>query len=207
MIEGTTGYELFLPAVSAAVASKKKDSDQLSEPELRSVVAVTFRDAVVQFMQDSLLYRTSIPIDLYTDVKRYDIIPPEGFLVADVTRFEKNKVNIPKLNNDQESIWLECCPTRDIQNAFYAVVALTAKRSMNCLFDDSFLEKHYDVILANMFSRLTAMQNRTWRSLGSTLRYDREYSNKLAQAVRRDLNGGSILKVKTRRLSHDIYTR
>lgn len=202
MTNNKTGYELFLPAIAAAIASKKKDNEQLSEPELRSLVAVTFRDAVIEFMQDSLLYRISLPIDLYQDVKRYDIVPPEGFLVEDVVRFESNKTNVPKLNHNQHSIWLACCPTRDIHRAFYVVAALVAKRSKNCKFDDNFLERYYEVILANMFTKITAMQNRVWRSLGSTLRYRRDYINKLAQAKRRDLNGGDILRIKTRRLTH-----
>ena len=98
-----TGYELFLPAIATAIASKKKDSEQLSEPELRALVAVTFRDAAIDFAQDSLLYRVHIPIDLYNGVKRYDLIPPEGFMVEDVNRFESNKTKVPKLNHDQYS--------------------------------------------------------------------------------------------------------
>lgn len=199
-----TGYELFLPAVAAAIASKEKRSDQLTDPELKGVVRVTFRDAVVDFIQDSLLYRVSVPIDLYKDVKRYDIIPPDGFLVEDVVRFESNKTKVPKLNHDQESIWLYCCPTQDITQAFYAVLALMPMRRYNCKYDGEFLEKYYEVILAKMFVKLSAMQNRAWRSLGSTVRYERDYVNKLAKAKRRALNGGNTLKIATTRLSKNV---
>lgn len=202
-----TGYKLFLPAVAAAIAGKEKDERQLTEDELKAVVNVTFRDSAIDFMQDSLLYRESLPIDLYQDVKRYDIIPPNGFIVEDVIRFETNAVNVPKLNHDFKSIELFCEPTRDVDRAFYVVVALVPKRGSNCEFDDEFLERHYEAILANMFMRLSAMQGRVWRSLGQTLRYERSYMRELNQAKRRDLNGGGVLKLKTKRLSSNERTR
>lgn len=201
-----TGYELFLPAVAAAVASKKKGDRELSVPELKAVVAVTFRDAIVDFIQESLLYRVSISIDLYQGVKRYDIIAPEGFIVEDIIKFQTGVLKVPKLRQDLNSIELFCSPIKDTDRAFYAVLALTPKRASNCEFDDEFVEKHYEVILANMFMRLSTMQNRVWRSLGQSIRYERDYISRLNQAKRRDLNGGGILKLKTKRLSHNAFT-
>jgi len=195
------GYEFFLPAVSASIASKQKNDRQLNEGELKAVVAVTFRDAVVEFTRDSLLYRRSIPIDLYQDVKRYDLIPPNGYMVVDVVEFQENKVKIPFNTYDTKSIYLNCCPDKDIDQAFYVVLALVPKRGTNCKFDEEFIEEYYDVILANMMYRLMNMENREWRSLGAAREYRREYVVKMNQSKRRALNGGAVIKMKNRRLS------
>lgn len=198
----TVGYELFLPAVAAAIAGKQKDSDQLNQSELKAVVAVVFRDSVIEFMHDSLLYRVSVPVDLYRDVKRYDLIPPDGYIIEDVVRFDENKTKIPPHTHDTSSIYLTCCPKKDVDRAFYAVLALVPKRLGHaCEFDAEFLEKHYDVILANMMYRLMGMEQRRWRSRGAERQYRKEYTVKLNKARRRDLSGGAVVKIKTRRLS------
>ena len=91
MTKKTIGYEMFLPAIAAAIRGKEQTDDQLSESEFKQVVAIVYRDTVIQFMKDSWLYRVEIPIDLYQDVKRYDVIPPEGYIVEDIVSFKEHK--------------------------------------------------------------------------------------------------------------------
>lgn len=197
------GYELFLPAVAAAIAVKKKSDNQLTNPELKRVVGVTFRDAVIEFMKDSLLYRVEIPIDLYTDVKRYEFFAPDGYLIIDVVGFLAHNTKIPNNTHNNKQMTLVCCPTHDVEQAFFAEVALQPKRSTNCKFDEDFLEEYYDVILANMFSRLAGMYQRQWRSLGSARAYRLDYVRLLNKAKRRALSGGDVIKIKTRRLTEN----
>lgn len=197
----TKGYELFLPAIAAVAFPKKKSDDHLNEPEFVQVVAVTFRDAVTQFMKDSLLYRIEMPVDLYKDVKRYELTPPNGWLVEDVVGFKTYKTHIPDNSYDNENLWLTCCPTRDIEQAFYVELALIPKRSHNCKFDEDFLERYYDVIMANMMMRFSAMTERSWRSFGVMREHQREYKNKLGQAKRRSMNDGGKLYLKSKRIS------
>lgn len=198
------GYELFLPAVAAAIGAKEKSDDQLTNPELRRVVKVTFRDAVIKFMRDSLLYRIELPIDLYTDVRRYDLIPPDNYLIVDVIGFNEHKTTIPPNNFNNKSITLNCCPVKDVERAFFAEVALQPMRSHNCEFDIEFLEMYYDAILANMFFRLTSMPQRQWRLLGASRAYQRDYIIELNKAKRRALAGGDAIKIRTKRLSEYV---
>lgn len=201
------GYELFLPAVAAAIASKEKDDDQLNSNELKSLVAGVFRDAVIKFMKDSELYRMEVPIDLYQGEKRYDIIAPDGYLIQDVKSFKEYNTKVPKHLLDDESITLTCCPLKSVDKAFYAEIAIFPKRSNSCKFDEDFLERHYDVILDYMFMRLYAMPKRVWTSLGLIQSYKRDYLNGVAKARRQALSGGSLIKIKTKRLTEYAPSR
>lgn len=198
------GYELFLPAVANAIANKEKDDDQLSKPELKQLVAGVFRDAVIKFMKDSELYRFEVPIDLYINVKNYDIIAPDDYIIQRVITFKEHKTKIPKHLLTDESFTLVCCPIKSVEHAFFAEIAVFPKRRLSCKFDENFLERHYDVILDYMFSRLYAMTQRTWTTLTLVPGYKRDYQHGVNKAVRRALSGGEIIKISTRRLSsHD----
>lgn len=202
------GYELFLADVSSAVYPKKQKDDQLTESEFKQVVAGVFLGSVIRFMKDSYLFRAELPIDLYQDVKRYDIIPPRGFLVEDVVSLQEHKVNIPAHSHSLKEIILVCCPIKDVHSAFFVEVALSPKRSSGmCEFDEDFLEMHYDAILENMLMRLARMTARTWRSLGSVDSYKREYLKYLNKDKRQALNGGGIIRLHTRRLSANGSSR
>jgi len=198
------GYELFLPAIAAAIYGKKKNDNQVNQTELKKIVALTFRDAMIRTMKDTKLYREEIPIDLYEGVNRYDIIPSDGFLIESVMELKAHKFKIPKNTYSEHSIELTCCPKRDVSSAFFIEVALIAKRSGPCEFDEDFVEKYYDMILANMFSRLSAMGQQMWRSLGAAQDYRREYDNLVGDAKRQALSSGSPLKLQIRRLSNNV---
>lgn len=203
MTTNTIGYELFVPAIAAIAFPKKKREDQLNEGEFKQLVAVTFRDSIIEFMKDSLLYTVDIPIDVYKDVDTYDIIPPTGYVIEDVKSFLTNKVNIPKYILNGHSLILSCKPTKDIYSAFYIRLAVSPKRSSGiCEFDEDFIEQYYDVILCNMKMKFADMTVRNWRSFGSVDRHRRDYNNKLNKVRRQSLNSGGLLKLKSRRLSN-----
>ena len=196
------GYELFLRAAAEALYGKESSDSQVTQSEFKDIVAGTFIDAVAQFMKDSLLYTIEVPIDLYANNKRYDLFAPEGYLIEDVVELKENKTVIPSHCKDLKSITLTCCPKKDIEKAFYAVLALSVKRSAAiCEFDCDFIERYYDAILANMFKRFAAMGQRDWKSLGSVSRLERDYMNYLNDASRQALNGGEKVKLHTRRMT------
>ena len=201
----SVGYELFLPAITAAVRTKEeqdKNYTQLTDTEFRSIVALTFRDAFIQFCKDSLLYRTELPIDLYEDVKRYDLIPPDGFYIESVTRTLDGKAKVPPHCSSIEDLTLTCCPKKDITTAFYVEVALSPKRTIGkCEFEERFVDKYYDAILSNMFMRLSKQTARQWASLGATENYKRDYRNFVNDAKRQHLAGGALIKMHFRRMS------
>jgi len=199
MTNQVAGYELFLPAVSSALYAKKSSDDQLSELEFKQLVEIGFRDAVRQFTKDTLLYRITIPIDVYEGTQRYDIIPPEGWLVEAVVRLRNSKINIPDRNVTYEEVRLLCCPDKDVYGAFFVEVAVSPKRLNGpCEFDCEFLERHYDAILANMMKRFYDQEERTWKNVGKSDRKLREYKTLRNQAKRRRLSSDGPIKLKTR---------
>lgn len=199
------GYELFLPAITAAVRTKEeqdKNYTQLTDSEFKSIVAITFRDSAIQFMKDSHLYRVELPIDLYEDVKRYDLVPPDGFRIESVTKVLDGKAKVPPHCTSLKDVMLTCCPKRDIPTAFYVEVALSPKRAAGkCQFDEDFVDEYYDAILANMYMRLSKQTARQWASLGATETYKRDYQNHTNDAKRRALAGGALIKMHFRRMS------
>lgn len=195
-------YNLFLPAVAAALRGKDKKDSQVSESEFRQIVAVTFRDSMIQFTQDSLLYRVELPIDVFKGVDRYDIIPPKGFIIEDVVHLKTNKIKVPSHSFTQSDIVLNCCPVKDVYSAFFVEVALSPTRvDAKCKFPLTFVERHYDAILSNMFQRLYGMVERTWRSLGSAELNKREYQRRLNKAKRTNFSGGAPIRLSSRLLS------
>lgn len=199
------GYELFLPAVAAAIYGKKKNDNQVTQKELIKIVAITFRDSMIRTMKDTKLYRTEIPIDIYEGVMHYELKPPEGFIIESIVDLNAHKIRIPKNSYDLTSIDLIGCPTLDINTAFFVEVSLSAKRINGpCEFDEEFVERHYDAILANMFSRLAAMPQQMWKSLGSVLPYERKYNDLVTTARRQALSGSSNIKLETKRLSANV---
>lgn len=197
-----TGYNLFLPAVTAALRGKDKKDSQVSESEFRQIASITFRDAMIQFTQDSLLYRVELPVDVFAGVDRYEIIAPKGFIIEDVVQLRTNKIKLPSHSYTQHDVTLNCCPVKDIYSAFFVEVALSPTRvNAKCDFPVEFLERHYDAILANMFMRFYGMVERTWRSLGSAELSKREYQKRLNKAKRTSFSQGSPIKLYSRLLS------
>ena len=199
------GYELFLPAIAAAVRTKEeqdKNYTQLTDSEFKAIVALTFRDAVIQFTKDSLLYRVELPIDIYRDVKRYDLIPPDGWRIQTVTAVKDHKIKVPAHCTSSKDIMLTCCPNKDVSTAFFVEVSLSPKRTSSvCEFDEDFVDEYYDAILSNMFLRLSKQNARQWASLSSSETYKRDYRNFVNDAKREALTGGALIKMHFRRMS------
>ena len=187
----------------AANLLKKDETDDLeTNEEFVSIVSTVFRDAVARYMKDSKLYRMELPIDVYEGVDRYDIIPPEGFMVLETITLLDNKIKVPKHSFSVDSIRLGCCPKKDVDKAFYVEVALGAKRINGaCEFDEEFIERSYDAIHTLMLYYMASMQARTWQARTSASVYERRYL-RLVQANLYDYTtGGSQLKVKKARIS------
>lgn len=193
-------YTLFLKDFSIALYNQE-DMD-LSRSQFNQIIETTYRNAVSTFMRDSQLYRRYIPIDLYENVKRYELVPPDGYLINDVGQFEEHKTKIPKHTHDLQNIYLTCCPTADISEAFYVQVSLTPKRGVDvCKFDSDFIQTHYDVISMAMMWKLYAMRERYWYDPNMSVKCERDYWKTVHSARRRALNGGGKIKLKIRRLS------
>lgn len=197
-------YTIFLPLVTALVREKKEDKDtQLTDAEFKAMVAILYRDAVIEFAKDSKLFRVDIPIDIYAGVRRYEIIPPEGYYVESIIRLRTGRRNVPQnyiyddnaivLNND-------CCPKCDIDEAFFAEVALVPMITGNkCFFDAEFVNRYYDAIALGIQKRLYAMTSRSWfNGQLSTLR-EQQYREAVDRAIAdKHRSGGPSRTVKLR---------
>lgn len=189
------GYEHFLPEVALHIAPKKDEDASEVKREIKVAVQTVFRSAVGQFMRDSNLYRVELPIDIYEGVKRYEIIPPEGFMINTVIRLREYKVNIPANCYGKREVMLTCCPTKDVDEAFYVEASLLPKRTGNCEFEEAFVEEYYDAILANMLWRLADMGARTWSLRSKAFDSKKTYREEVARAKRNHLNGGEVIKL------------
>lgn len=201
MIKPVT-YELFLPAATAAFRDKAKGDGTVSDGEFKMLVALAFRDAVYKLMSDAFLYRIEIPIDIYAGVQRYDIIPPEPYIVVDVSSLREHKTTIPPHSYDNKNLFLLCCPAEDVNTAFFIEAAVAIRpTSATCEVDPDFVDRHYALIKNAMFWDLARMAERKWASLGVVDRYKRAYDTALYKAKRDLLNGGKLVSLSTRRMS------
>lgn len=189
------GYEHFLPEVSLHIASKKDEDETEVKREIQVAVQTVFRSAVGQFMRDSNLYRVELPLDVYAGVKRYEIIPPEGFMINTVIRLREYNARIPANCYGKKEVMLACCPDKDVDEAFYVEASLLPKRVGNCEFESCFIEEYYDAILANMLWRLADMGARTWSMRTKAASSLKNYREEVARAKRNHLNGGELIKL------------
>ena len=195
-------FEPFIAPMAANLLAKKEGDDLETDEEFKSIVAIVFRDAVSQYMKDSKLYKVEVPIDIYQDVKRYDIKAPEGYSVSRVVQLKENKINIPPECHDKKSITLTCCPNQDVDKAFYVEIAIQPKRINGpCEFDECFVEDHYDAIETLMLSKMSEMTARSWKAKTSGEMLRRRYNKMVQGNIHDDTTGGSCIKVKTARLS------
>lgn len=201
MQTNNTTYEDFLPEVGLHISPKKDVDEAETTREIKVAVQTVFRSAVIEFMRDSELYRVELPIDVYEGVQRYDLIPPEGFMVHRVVGLKDHNATVPKNCFDKKQVMLTCCPTKDLDEAFYVEVALLPKRNQHCEFDCDFVNEHYDAILSNMLWRLADMQARTWSFTTKVDRLEKRYYKNVTKAKRNALNGGALLRLKVRPMS------
>lgn len=202
MAKDLVGYEDFVGIMAANLVAKKQDDNLETDEEFQQIVSMVFRNAVSQYMRDSKLYCEDLPIDLYQDTKRYDIIPPDGYTVVAVKGLNENKINIPTNSYDKKNIWLNCCPNKDVSKAFYVKAALAPKRiSGPCEFDSCFVEDNYDAIKTHMLSEMSEMTNRSWKAKTSGELLSRRYDKMVQKNIHDATTGGSCIKVKQTRLS------
>lgn len=208
------GYEMFLPAVTAEIRKKSKviqagqkkvsNDDNLTDAEFQAIVAVVFRDAVIQFIRESKLYRVDIPIDVYQGVKWYDVIPPEGYYVASTFDLKIGAADTPSnyLLDDNTLTLYGCCPEKSVDKAWYVDAAVVPLRTVNpCKFSVTFLDMYYDAILACMRWKLSQMPERQWHQLGTIQYNQKEYYKLRNRAVVGGTDSSKPVKLKYRRLS------
>ena len=199
-----TDYTSFL-ALMAANCIQKKNKDSLeNNNEFISIVKVVYRDAVSDVMRDTGLYLFEIPIDIYQDVKRYDLIAPDGYHILKAVEVVTGKLNkLPSISFDKENIRLLSPPPCDINKAFYAKISVSPNRlSGLCEFDTEFVEQNYELIRLRMLELLSEMTNRSWKAKTSGQVLHRRYK-KAVQGIRFDsISRGSRIKVKEVRFSN-----
>lgn len=200
----TVDYTLFVPLVTALVREKKEDKDtQLTDAEFKAMVAILYRDAVIEFAKDSKLFRVDIPIDIYAGVRRYEIIPPEGFYIESIIRLRTGRRNVPQnYIYDDFAIVLDnsCCPKCDVDEAFFAEVAVVPRITDNkCFFDADFVNRYYDIIVLGIQKRLFAMKNRSWADPGLSELRERQYQEAVNRAIAdKHRSGGPSRTVRLR---------
>ena len=205
--ESTTDYKPFLPSMAANFLGKKDKDTLESNSEFEAIVSQVFVDAVAQFMKDSKLYKVEVPIDLYAGVNRYDVPVPPGFTVTQVDELIAGKSSIPTNRFDKKNIWLNCCPTKDIERAFYAELSLKPNRIGGpCEFDQDFVNCHYDTIETLMMAKMSDMGERTWKAKTSADVHYRAYRKMLQSDIHDDTVGGSCITLKQSRLSDRAQT-
>lgn len=199
--KSTYGRLLFEFATSLYRVDGNDDAARLLNPiEFKTILENAYQNAVRKVMTDTRLYQVDVPIDLYEGVKHYDIIPPKGFYVVDVGEFKEHKVKIPSHTNTMTTIELNCCPKKDISEAFYVEVAL-APESGHTNFDEGFIKQHSDLIKTAMRINMYGMKERYWYDPGMMGMYMKEYDSEVQTARRRVVSGGSTIKLKIRRMS------
>lgn len=196
-------YTVFLPLVTALVREKKEDKDtQLTDAEFRAMVAILYRDAVIEFAKDSKLFRVDIPIDIYAGVRRYEIVPPEGYYVESIIRLRSGRRNVPKdyIYDDFAIVLNEsCCPNCDVDEAFFVEVAIVPMITENaCKFDAEFVNRYYDIIAMGIQKRLYAMR-RSWENPQLATLREQQYQQAVDRAIlNKNRNGGPSRTVKLR---------
>lgn len=159
-------YEPFFQALVVSLMTKDKKESQLNEAELRALIAMLYRQAVHRVANDTEQYLVDIPIDLYKESKVYPIVVPKDFLFLDVESVETNGYRFNGFI-DNQSVYLPCCPIRDIPKAWFIKVSVAPRiASSLCEFDDDFVEKSFDAILLYIRHLLALQDMQKWAALG-----------------------------------------
>lgn len=173
------GYEHFMPFFVAVMVSKEKKDSDLSEGELKAIIALAFMRAVKKTAHDSRRYIVSVPIDLYRETNVYPIPIPEGFIFVDVNSIETNGYTFNG-SISENVITLPCCPNCDIKKAWYVNVAVEPKISSGeCKFDADFIERFFEPIAAHISYQLALQDARRWANLGKSERLLLEYKRQV----------------------------
>lgn len=202
-------YTLFLPLVTALVREKYKDKEtQLTDAEFKAMTAIVYRDSVIQFMKDTKLFRREIPIDIYAGVRRYEVVPPEGYYIESIIRLRTGRMNVPQdYIYDEGTIVLNdnCCPNCDVDEAFFAEVALVPMITENkCLFDADFVNRYYDAIALGIEKRLYSMMNRSWHNANMARDRELQYQQAVSKAImekHRSSGPSRTVRLRYRRMS------
>lgn len=201
-------YTIFLPIIAAAVREKKEDKDtQLTDAEFKALVSILYRDAVIAFMKDTKLFRVEIPIDIYAGVRRYDLIPPDGYYIESAIRLRTGRRNIPAdyVLDEHELILADsCCPTCDVDEAFWVEAALVPNiTDGHCKFDADFVNRYYEAIRLGMEARLYAM-NRSWFNPSLSGLRETQYRQERNRAIRGGTDSAKAVKLRYKRMSQMI---
>lgn len=195
-------YEPFFQLLVVGLLTKDKKDANLTEPELRALISVLYRNAVRQVAEDTELYQLVVPVDLYAESRVYPISVPEGFRYIGVKSINTNGYQFNG-RVDEQVLYLPCCPNRDIPKAWFLQVAVApAFTSAQCEFDDDFVNRCFDAILAYIRYQLAQQDMQRWASMGKADYVLREYK----QAVAKVRRGKFAVQLKQESLTDDSQT-
>ena len=194
-------YETFLPYIAPAIQQKAKTSDSLTEAEIKATVAIAFKEAVINVAQDTGGYTARVPLHLYQGVKDYPIDLPSNISFDKVRQVLENHAKWPTATVIEDGyVKLPCCAEQTINNAFTLEVAGTPNiTSDDCSYDDDFINKYFDSILAYMRYTLSMQQARQWGSLGHSDRLQQAYRKSMKRHKNRAFSG--TIKIINERLT------
>ena len=194
------GPSKFFPAILNGLIDETR-AVNIRNHELMSIVTTAYRDTIIDTANQNLLLHREVYISLYKGTKYYPINAGSDVTITKVVSVLGVNVAVPEgIWIDDIAITLPCCVTKDIDNAFVVKVAVTPKRTV-CSFDEDYVDKYYETILAGIRYRLAIQGGPEWASLGRYQLLKQEYAKRLSNDRRMDI--GLNLKNATRRLSDD----
>lgn len=201
-------YEPFLAHITPAIQGKVKDSNSLSEGEIRAAVSLAYKEAIHTVAKDTGGYSLSLPIHLYEGLKHYPLEVPAGFRLTKVVRVFENGAHFPKgAYFDDEVLYLPCCASKTINNAYTVRASVVPDPiSSVCEFDDVFVNEYFQSILLHMRYTLSMQTARQWQSLGLADRLELMYRRSVKKHRNAAIKG--VITVRSERLTaNDGYKK
>ena len=174
------------------------DSKLVKSFDIIRAVTMAIYDSIKDVAHDTELYTFDIPVTLYSNSKFYPVEAPKGFELKRIKELLANTHRVPTGTTTNEGvITLKCCPTKDAPNAIYATIAVIPKFG-NCDIDESFIEKHYELIIAATRIRIAQQLARQWGNPQAYRAMKIDYEKRLKKANRDKIG---IIKLKRGRIS------
>lgn len=196
-------YKPFLAHIAAALQGKTKTTESLTEAEIKTAVALAYKEAVVNVANDTGGYTVEVPIHLYEGLQHCDIEVPDGFRMTKVVRVVEVNAAYPKESYiDRQVLHLPCCSEKTINEAFVLELAVVPDAVSNvCEFSSDFVNGYFNSILAYMRYTLSMQTARQWHSLGVADRLLNEYRRTIKKHRNAAIQG--VIKVRQERLTEN----
>lgn len=201
LLSTDTGAAKFFPAILNTLVRESPSARNIRNHELMSIITTAYRDTVADTAAQNLLMHRQISISLLRGTNYYPLDAGIDVTISKVVSTLGINASVPEGTTvTKEALTLPCCVTRDVDNAFQVTVAVAPKRTV-CSFDEEFVDKHYETILAGIRYRLAIQGGAEWASLGRYQVLKQEYNKRLMESRRSDI--GLNLKLNRARLTDD----